>query len=145
MGLKVITLLLRFRCAGVVSVLVVAAKGISQMRVTRTMFASAAVAAAVALSAPAAHAVSVAKHRADGGSSHGNEEHGSKYQDSEDEGHGSSKGEESEEEGQGYSKHHESKEKGHGSSKGEESEEEMAEHDLPAGGAEAQAPQQVGT
>ncbi|MDT0470247.1 hypothetical protein [Streptomyces gibsoniae] len=46
------------------------------MRVTRTMFASAAVAAAVAFSAPAAHAVSLAGHRvADGGTSYAAHEH----------------------------------------------------------------------
>ncbi|MFD8030225.1 hypothetical protein [Streptomyces sp. NPDC059717] len=59
-GLRVNTLLLRFRCAGIVPAFVAAAKGLPLMRVTRTMFASAAVAAAVALSAPAAHAVSLA-------------------------------------------------------------------------------------
>ncbi|MFJ7904536.1 hypothetical protein ACIQ6V_29320 [Streptomyces sp. NPDC096198] len=46
------------------------------MRVTRTMFASAAVAAAVAISAPAAHALSPAGLRvAEGGTSYGSHEH----------------------------------------------------------------------
>ncbi|WP_202919813.1 hypothetical protein [Streptomyces adustus] len=80
--LSVVTLLLRFRCAGVVPALAVAAKGLPVMRVTRTMLASAAVAAAVALSAPAAHAVSLVGLRAsDGGNSHGSdgEQHGKEH------------------------------------------------------------------
>ncbi|MER6124624.1 hypothetical protein ABT173_18655 [Streptomyces sp. NPDC001795] len=89
-GLRVMTLLLRFRCAGVVPAFAVATKGLPLMRVTRTMFASAAVAAAVAFSAPAAHAVSVAELRAsDGGTSYGSEGHeGQNGKESKEEGHG---------------------------------------------------------
>ncbi|MFJ2020904.1 hypothetical protein ACIOFZ_27380, partial [Streptomyces nodosus] len=96
------------------------------MRVTRTMFASAAVAAAFALAAPAAHAVTMADHRAsEAAASHDGKEH-DKHKDRRADDEGWAAGDEDEDSDPGREhKHHHKHHKHH------------KHHDGPRGGIRA--------